>query len=468
MAKKSFNPTHLELRYKTYYAVLKVPKDVQHIIGRSSFFATTGTGDLRIARSDAALKVIKWKAEIASARSRIEDPILRSAKELDRLMKSGASPRHLVQDAIDDETYRMTDASGKNILAETFNRVATGKSKVLSELTNQWASYEGKRGLEKKTVSQAMSDIELLVPHLSTANLLTKEHVSLWIKEISRKGNLSAASVNRIFTSCRSFFKYLKHIEEIPEDTIDPFVVPNEFKIGKKRNSKALNKRESWLPFEPNAVVQIHQAASSKGDQMLADVILLGAFTGARIEELCSLKKGDVNLTTKSLKISDSKTEAGIREIPIHPEILPLVQKLLNNDKTTHLLPHLTESKFGDRSNAIGKRFGRLKTSMGFTKRHVFHSIRKTFTTLLENAGVNENITADIVGHEKPRMTYGLYSGGANLGVKRAAVVKVKYDFPNLGRKVAAAKAAKSAAAASTKPAPAKKAAAKKTAKTMK
>lgn len=261
MAKKSFNATHLELRHKTYFAVLKVPKDVQHIIGRSSFFSTTGTGDLRIARSDAALKVIKWKAEIASARSRIEDPILRSAKELDRLMKSGASPRHLVQDAIDDETYRMTDATGKNILAETFNRVSTGKSKVLSELTTQWESHEGKRGLEKKTVSQAMSDIELLTTHLPTAHLLTKEHVSLWIKEISRKGNLSPASVNRIFTSCRSFFKYLKHIEEIPEDTIDPFVVPNEFKIGKKRNSKALNKRESWLPFEPNAVVQIHQAA---------------------------------------------------------------------------------------------------------------------------------------------------------------------------------------------------------------
>ena len=94
MAKKSFNPTHLELRYKTYYAVLKVPKDVQHIIGRSSFFETTGTGDLRIARSDAALKVIKWKAEIASARSRTEDPILQSALELNRLMKSGTSPRH--------------------------------------------------------------------------------------------------------------------------------------------------------------------------------------------------------------------------------------------------------------------------------------------------------------------------------------------------------------------------------------
>jgi integrase len=429
MAKKPFNPTHLELRYKTYFAVLKVPKDVQHIIGRSSFFATTKTHDLRIARLEAALKVIKWKAEIASARARTEDPILNSAIELNRLMKSGSSPRHLIQDVIDDETYRLTEEYGNNILADTFNQVAEGKTKVLTEFANDWMKFELKRGLENKTVTQAKNDLALLTSYLPTANLINKEHVSLWIKEISRKGNLTAASVNRIFTSCRSFFKYLKHIEEIPEETLDPFIVPNEFKIGKKRNSKAINKRESWLPFEPNAVVQIHKAALSKGDDMLSAVILLGAYTGARIEELCSLKKSDVNLKTKSLKITDSKTEAGIREIPIHDEILNLVKILLKNDEQSFLIPHLTESKFGDRSNAIGKRFGRLKSSLGFTKRFVFHSIRKTFTTLLENAGINENITADIVGHEKPRMTYGLYSGGATLQVKRQAVAKVRYNF---------------------------------------
>jgi integrase len=69
---------------------------------------------------------------------------------------------------------------------------------------------------------------------------------------------------------------------------------------------------------------------------------------------------------------------------------------------------------------------------MGFSKRYVFHSIRKTFTTQLENAGVTENVTADIVGHEKPRMTYGLYSGGTTLEVKREAINKIKFNFsPN-------------------------------------
>ncbi len=74
-----------------------------------------------------------------------------------------------------------------------------------------------------------------------------------------------------------------------------------------------------------------------------------------------------------------------------------------------------------------GKRFEHLKAGLGFSPTHVFHSIRKTVVTILENTGVPENVVADIVGHEKPTMTYGLYSGGATLETKRKALAKLCY-----------------------------------------
>jgi integrase len=77
----------------------------------------------------------------------------------------------------------------------------------------------------------------------------------------------------------------------------------------------------------------------------------------------------------------------------------------------------------------MGQKFGRLKKRLKFSDRHVYHSIRKTFITALENAGVSENLTADIVGHEKPRITYGLYSGGASIEVMKEAIEKVTYSF---------------------------------------
>jgi hypothetical protein len=47
--------------------------------------------------------------------------------------------------------------------------------------------------------------------------------------------------------------------------------------------------------------------------------------------------------------------------------------------------------------------------------------------TLIENAGVKENVAADIIGHDKPTPTYGLYSGGNSLAVKLAATEKLNY-----------------------------------------
>jgi integrase len=66
---------------------------------------------------------------------------------------------------------------------------------------------------------------------------------------------------------------------------------------------------------------------------------------------------------------------------------------------------------------------------MGYAgvRTHTFHSIRKTVVTQLENAGVPEGVSADIVGHEKNTMTYGLYSGGNSLEVKRKALEKISY-----------------------------------------
>ena len=57
----------------------------------------------------------------------------------------------------------------------------------------------------------------------------------------------------------------------------------------------------------------------------------------------------------------------------------------------------------------------------------MFHSFRKTVVTLLEQAGISENLAADIVGHEKPRITYGLCSGGSSLEQKLKAINSINY-----------------------------------------
>ena len=110
-----------------------------------------------------------------------------------------------------------------------------------------------------------------------------------------------------------------------------------------------------------------------------------------------------------------------------HKELQDLIKELKKRSQDGYLLSGLSEDKDGKRSGAIGKRFGRLKNQLGFERRYVFHIFRKTVVTLLKQAGISENLAADIVGHEKPRITYGLYSGGSSLEQKLSAINKINY-----------------------------------------
>jgi integrase len=72
---------------------------------------------------------------------------------------------------------------------------------------------------------------------------------------------------------------------------------------------------------------------------------------------------------------------------------------------------------------------------MGFKGRDkVFHSIRKTVGALFEQAEILESVAADILGHEKQTMTFGLYSGGPSTKQKREAVCKLKYPTSQTGQ----------------------------------
>lgn len=431
MSKKPFRPRNLELRHKTYFAVLTVPKDVQYILGKKRFFKTTETGNLKVAQAKADLFVIKWKSEIANARLKTDDPNIQSATELNQLLKT-ATPnsfnRSQILDVIKEETDRLKEETHE-VMSETFNQVALGKSKPLKTYIAEWEKSQRANHLQEKTIAQMKSDLEYLTDFLPTTNLITNEYCDLWIKNLAQTESLSAASVGRIISGCRNFYKFLQEIDVFQEQAINPFKVPVAYRRSKKTKAKSKNKIESWVAFTNAELESIYAASIENDDNELSNLIKICAYTGARIEEICSLKINKIDLPQKTITIVDAKTKAGNRVVPIHPKIKSLIAKMMNESSNNFLFDSLTENKYKDRSNAIGKRFGRLKKKLGFGKQHVFHSIRKTFTTQLERSGIPESISADIVGHEKQTMTYGLYSAGSSLEQKRHATLKVKFAF---------------------------------------
>jgi integrase len=426
MPKILSRPKHLILRHQTYYALMTIPKDVQHYFGKTRFSKTTETSDIKIALTKADIFVIQWKAEIAKARERSDDPIIDSAMELRKMM--GVSPRELFLDVVESETDQLRNKVG-DFKADLFESLATNKDQLLTEYLKDWEKRQHAKGLVAKTVDQMKSDLSLLTNYIITTKALTPKHCDIWIHEIARDGNLSSASVNRIIGSCKNFYRFLQEIRVFPEDSAMPFKVPMAYRRSRKKNAKEENKKEKWKPLSKSQLDRIYQATQAKGDKDLVDLIYIAAHSGARIEEICSLKIEQINLQDLSFYIDDSKTEAGFRTVPIHSKVINLIERLISQSGNAYLFEKLTSNKYNDRSNAIGKRFGQLKTKLGFGRLHVFHSIRKTFTTELERAGIPENVAADIVGHEKQTMTYGVYSQGTSLEQMKEAVEKVHYPF---------------------------------------
>lgn len=214
-------------------------------------------------------------------------------------------------------------------------------------------------------------------------------------------------------------------LEYINPESVNPFDKP---KYTKKKKASRQDIRQAW---EVEDVVKLVDKAKEKaGDANLHDLIILGAFTGARIEELAKLKVEDVKEKNgvKYFAVEESKSFAGLRDIPVHKDLAPLVDSLISNSSDGYLLPQEPITTNGERSSAIGKRIGRLKSSLGSDGRYVFHSLRKTLSTLLERQGLHHNEAAEITGHEKVGETYGTYSAGLTIEKKAELLNKVQYD----------------------------------------
>ncbi|MDO9281604.1 MAG: tyrosine-type recombinase/integrase [Methylotenera sp.] len=417
---------HLEKASNGYNwnAILNVPTELQGVDGlpKLRFKKSTRTTDKREACTIASQYVAGWKLLIEKAKGNDTGFLADAIRFRDDIEKAqDAEHREDLKLVLHDHAERIEQTHGLP-KAEQFCDVAMGVQTLNSLHFDGWRSQLHH---VQKTQDQMVKDVKTFIEQIPLTSDITFFKLRDWIEGLEAKG-ATYSTRKRLLGSAKDFWKYLKQ-RRVLTDLADPFVdVLPPLKRGKNTKS------DEWLPFKPDEVVTLWHSARTKRkpDLILADLIALSAYTGCRIEELCSLKIKD--MADGYFRVTDAKTTAGNRDVPIHSAIASLVTRLKKQSSDGYLLSGLTFNKYDDRSNAIGKRFGRLKTKLGHDELHVHHSIRKTLVTMLENAGVTENNAADIVGHDKPRITFGLYSDGAWLDVKVEALERVKYNFPEL------------------------------------
>ena len=440
-----------------FYAVVDVPKDVRKIIGMTSFRKSLKTTDKRQALALAHPLVSRWKAEIVEARrpapKRVNDKLQTIELELNKIKKELKNPElpNAEYVALETQAEILADhwlelsLSAKGVhhpeklsnteeasLVKSY-KVVTGQTPLFIEHLEQ---HIKELRVDKKSVDakkRQISDYAEVQPLLEDA---TRAKVRTYTRYLANSRNLSNKTIRKYLSNLSVYWEFLRdEVQLVAPNISNPFKgqsLPKEHKkVAASRNRKPFS-IEDILRLE-----KVYREACSKSTQSNSEdyeIFLIAIYTGARREEIGDLKISNINLINMTIQIADAKTEAGNRTIPIHPNLEFIFRKKLqaSNDDTNYLFQTLTGNQYGKRTDAFGKRFGRIKNSMGYDNQYVFHSIRKTVTTLLEQAGVPEGITADILGHEKQTMTYGVYSGGSSLTQKFDAIKLLNYGLPKL------------------------------------
>ena len=421
-------PKYLMKQRQGWYAVLEIPKALRPKFGKTRFKQTLNTDSLNIAKMRVLPVIAEWKRLIelaktvdASSDDKLLDAVRMVRWEIQKANVEGLEPAELKmaheEVAHDVAMGSKNDYKGDHTLFDAVS-IAHGDTLLLMEHIEE---YLASKDVAPKTKDMLRRDLKLFSERFKYADHATTSKVRDWLNvTLGAEQNLSAGTRRRMLSAAKGFWDYLEQHKGLKLE-------PPFHKVLRPRPKK---KTKAMIEAQRKAfrVGDFHKLLSGCHDDALTDLIALAAYTGCRIEELCSLKLD--NVSDDRLEIVDAKSEAGWRTIPIHHHIAQTVARLVATSSDGYLLSGLTFNKYGDRSNAIGKRFGRLKKELGYGEDYVFHSFRKGFATQLENANIPVNVAARLMGHEVQGQTYGNYAEGLAFKGLKEAISHVDWTRP--------------------------------------
>lgn len=262
--------------------------------------------------------------------------------------------------------------------------------------------------------------------------LLDPDEAFRWAQGAILDTDLSDTTKRKRLNSLVLFFDWLQSRRIVHTN---PFAGIKIVSIKGRKGRNAKEKRRAWTDAELKVLLgklrdDIENAKTKpakKNAQRMVPLVIIGMYTGMRIEEICALRIEDIQ--EDRFSITDGKTGAAVRVVPIHDELRPVLEKLIGERASGWLFEGLSEGGPNkNRSWNIQKAFGRRKKAFGFPPELVFHSLRRCFITKLEEAGTPLMFAKKIAGHKINDLTFGHYSNAELFEERRKAVNSIRYD----------------------------------------
>lgn len=150
-------------------------------------------------------------------------------------------------------------------------------------------------------------------------------------------------------------------------------------------------KAKERIPFTKEEIEKLWKYLNT---QRYDDIPIMLLYSGLRISELLELKCENIDLDNNTMSITKSKTAAGIRVVPIHPQIKPLIEKRYKQGHK--YLITLNDKKLG---------YNQYRSSYWYVENHTPHDARHTFVTQISKQSDDTLSIKKIVGHATSDIT---------------------------------------------------------------
>lgn len=278
--------------------------------------------------------------------------------------------------------YTRTKGEGLKLLAEYHNRPYDVKASKITfqEVFEKWSAQKF------PTISKS---------NINGYNASYKVCVPLYTRPFK---DLRLAELQAVVDSCGKNYPTLKKLKSL-FNQLYSYAMKNdicnkdysefvEIAKYKNQNPDKLDRKK----FTKEQVSRLWGLSDDKYYQ----IVLMLIYNGCRISEFLNLKKENVHLDKQYFDVIASKTENGIRKVPIADKVLPFYRAWYESSECEYLL-HTENQKHFVYHNYYDSYFSPLMEQLGFEHRP--HDTRHTCVSMLVESGIEQTTIKKIVGH---------------------------------------------------------------------
>ena len=283
------------------------------------------------------------------------------------------------------------------------------------------------RSVEPSTVKSYRVAASELATFLGNPRItkITPSDITRYQEHLAKKGN-GIRTIDNKTAAVRALLGFAKKQQYIRGD--NPAA-------GRALMTKKEKRKSGWATFEQSEIETLLSSEFFRkritDDIDFTTAVLMALFTGCRVGEITALKKDQFKRSRNGIPfitIRDSKTAAGIREVPLHPYIFARIGPKLDALETSKgKLFRYAELNGKGTGNAAGKMMKENLVAAGIDRpKLVFHSLRKYTNNELMQLGVSLEHRCRFAGHEIENVNVQTYTKTISVDELAAAV------FPGL------------------------------------